>query len=201
MAMPTNYARALLVYANENNHVHVAALYYELGAAPAGDLQVFTQSFANAIHDEFEAALQAILTDEAEFAGVQLTVNVGGVAYSASSNNGAVAGTINTTDELPNNVAVVIQKRTAQPGKSGRGRFYIGCVPESFVDSNAVDPAAQALYNTFAEHVNATIVVSGISCAPRHHSKKLNALYPIVQLKVVRYVGRRDKRSFRPIFT
>lgn len=47
-------------------------------------------------------------------------------------------------DQLPTNVAILIQKRTGLAGRRHRGRLFLGGVPLSFVNTNGVPNALKA---------------------------------------------------------
>lgn len=199
MAMPTNWARVLFVYGNDTVRPFVCVCYYELSAAPAGDPQIFANAVATNVSAAFIADAVEVLTDLSLVYGFVAQVHLGGVTYNGETSGSPVGGTVESTDEMPNYVAVVIQKRTAQPGKSGRGRWYMGAVPESFTDTNKLTTTAFDQYKTLAEHFNETVVVSGINLAPRHYSKKNETLYPIVQCRVNKTLATQRRRRVRPI--
>lgn len=66
---------------------------------------------------------------------IDLTTATGPVVSAGSTTPGAVA-----SESAPNNVAACISLRTAQRGRSGRGRNYIPGIPGSVITLNTLSP-------------------------------------------------------------
>lgn len=197
MAKPTNWCKAMLVYGSDQKSPFINVLYYELSAAGPADKQVFVDAIAAAVRTAFLSDWEEIICATSRIYGVATQLNVGGVVYTGSTNVASSAGLVEA-DELPNADAVVIQKRTAQPGKEGRGRWYVGGVPETFTDTSWLNVTGMSEYNSFAEHLNETLTVSGVTLSPRHYSKKLDTMYPIVTCKTAVRLGTMRRRMVRP---
>jgi hypothetical protein len=88
-------------------------------------------------------------------------------AFSPANTHGGAGG-----DQLPTNVAILIQKRTGLAGRKNRGRLFLGGVAASHINMNGVPNALQAsalaAVQTTADNflVAMTSSEGGPSCTP-----------------------------------
>lgn len=87
--------------------------------------------------------------------GERVFVNTGAGA-------GAVAGSM-----LPNNVAGVVTLRTAERGRSARGRVYVAGLREEDIDAGALNAGAETRCESYVGSVRATILAQGWSMVIR----------------------------------
>jgi hypothetical protein len=87
--------------------------------------------------DWFTASLAPLLSDDwstVRVRGVDLTTITGPVAETSNSTPGGSAG-----EAAPNNVAACVSFRTAQRGRSARGRNFVPGIPNSLITLNTLD--------------------------------------------------------------
>lgn len=103
-----------------------------------------------------------------------------------------------STDYLPGDVAAVVQKITAHPGKTGRGRWYFSCVGVDLATNSYINPSGMTLFQSLSLTARTNITVTGASgpivLAPAHFSPTDGLLYPILQAPVVALLGTKRRR-------
>lgn len=109
-----------------------------------------------------------------------------------------MTGTIALDRPLPGDVAAVVQKITATPGKIGRGRWYLPMVPEGFTDGSYLNSTGRHYYEVWAVAAKTlftvTAHVGSFDLSPAHFSPNTGLLYPIVQDPVVGLLGTKRRR-------
>lgn len=198
MAMPTNYVKATVITGRNIDSAWANVLWYELASAPAGDALTFAESAADAIQNAVRDDWVELLSNVAYFFGVVAAVNLAGNVYTGNTIYAGTNGT-NDADVMPNFVSGIVRKRTSTPGKSGRGRWYISGIAESLQEGSRLTGAGLGLLGALCEHLNETLVVSGINLAPRHHSQKNDSLVPIVNVQPLFALGTQRRRMFRGV--
>lgn len=101
--------------------------------------QATLQSLVNAVAVWFTDNLAPLLSDDWQalrVRGADLTTATGVIAEAAAVAAGGVGGEAN-----PNNVAACVSFRTAQRGRSGRGRNFVPGIPGAAVTLNTIDSA------------------------------------------------------------
>lgn len=78
------------------------------------------------------------------------------VTQNASAGNGGMAG-----DMMPINVALVVTRRTATRGQSGRGRIYVGHLPESTIADGVYNAGAINQALSYADNLDGQAVANG----------------------------------------
>lgn len=189
MALPATYCKATLVTATPQKSHLYNVFYYKPAAAPT-----FTSSpmadavtLANAVMAKLVTSLGVVLTDSSIISGLNLDLIVSGNSYDVSVIDGD-SGSV-SADELATFEAVVIQKRTASPGKSGRGRWYLGGVPETLTDENYLILVAIGYYEAVAADWIADVTALGVSWEAQLYSKKLSTLTKITSKFVDPKIG------------
>jgi hypothetical protein len=184
MPYPAQWARLAIHWTNEGRD-DVNILYYTVTGVAAAPYDV--NAAALAFDGFFRASYLAVLSIACNFTGVDLTVNLSGVTYSGSWGTVA-AGTV-TGDGEPSEVAVVLHKATAQPGRSGRGRMFVGGVPESNTTLSRIQAIANPNYVTIGTGVLAVRVNQGLTFTPALRSTKLVSHFPLVAVTVDPVLG------------
>lgn len=151
------------------------------------------------INTSIKAGYLAVLTTNSFYLGCQVSLNLAGVVYNAGSAGGAEPGLV-AGDEAPDYCAVVMQKRSQLPGRSGRGRLFIGGVPESFTDTSTLTEDALVTYQSLAEAFSGALnLISGIFM-PAHLSELTNQMVPIQQWTPQEVLATQRRRRLRPGF-
>lgn len=138
----------------------------------------------------------------------------GTTGWEANSTSAAVAGTLpavtpnsetdaedSMMDTLPDEVCLIIQKRTGNTGRSKYGRWFFTGLSEKVQNAGQVDQEMIANAKTLAASLSDDITVStGFATVlhARHWDKKNNVMLPITKCYVVRAIGTRKDRR-RPL--
>jgi hypothetical protein len=97
-------------------------------------------------------------------------------------------------NSLPTSVAVVLTKRTALGGRSGRGRTYLGGVPTAFEADSQLTGAAIQTYNLLCAKLDDTLnTVNGTTLHPIITDKLFATAKPITSY-VTRSILRNQRR-------
>ena len=198
MALPSQYARIDLRYGHNENMRQENVLWFQPDATIAFADGVSTaQALATAFDTAVAAAIKDCIASDAGYIETHVELNLGGVTFEgverAGTNDGTATGV--TSAE---NVATVIRKVTEHGGKTGRGRWFIGCVPEEFATIGKLDSTPVSKYNALAVIFIAPIALTGVNFGPRHYSRKDASLYPIRRAIVVQYTKSQRRRLPRP---
>lgn len=158
----------------------------------------FTDEFSGFIAPE----LTGLLVPGSQYVGTKGKLSHAGLVFTAISTNGAGPG-MGGGDTIPDHVAVVIQKHTTHPGRSGRGRWFIGAIPAAFVNDNELTGAGVIAYAALALKLTSqfTETASGDIWNPDHQSRLDNAWYNITGYTVQPFLKRHDKRLFRSLLS
>lgn len=154
------------------------------------------QSAADQIYSTINAALSVILTTGATIEGAQVVFNDGAGSYGIEVYNeisGSVAG-----NAVPEDVSAVVQRVTATPGKSGRGRIFFAGLPESFVNGSYLSTLGETAFGGLQGTLQAGIVSGGITFTPYFFSPKTGAFLPTTAFNYVSLLATNRKR--RPRF-
>lgn len=98
-------------------------------------------------------------------------------------------------DTLPEDVAVVIQKLTADFAKAGKGRFFfsgagVGDTTGSYLNSSGITD-----WQAFAVQIKSGFVTSGLTLSPAHFEPSTGLLKPIVDTPVISLLGTQRRRK------
>ena len=132
---PVPNAAQVTIAGKQDAQLTINDLYFEASGAITGlGLTKLATNVANWVttslapllsHDWAASAVRAIdLSSATGLAGEASLSTVGGVA----------------TEAAPNNVAACVSLRTAQRGRSGRGRNFVPGIPNAVVTLNTLDP-------------------------------------------------------------
>lgn len=179
-----------------NNAVASCILYYfteaEVDAEEVDDI-------ASAIYDHFNGDLQACFEPETDWLGVNVVSLTSDARFEASSEAAPSPGSATAGDVLPEEDAVVIQRRTGLRGRGKNGRIFLPFVPEAFAIDSALTSAAITKYKALAAKIAQPIAaIEGLPhvLEPRQPNFKNNLLLPIVSCRVVdNTCSRRDRRT------
>lgn len=195
MPFPDPLATVALYYNSDEGGPFVMVLhFFQVSVFGAGQTQA--DELAAAVDAQVGTNLQQCISADCEYVKTVVSLNNGGVVYVAenanTAGNGGVAGT-----SLPDTVAAVVQKRTDAPGKPGRGRWYIGCVPESFQDTGKLTLTAVGAYNALASSARADEATASGNWRSGHQSRKNVTVVPITATHVAPFTGTLRRRRVR----
>lgn len=145
------------LFGRVDGQVTINDLYFQAAGAitPLG-----VTTLVDAVAGWFGGSLAPLLSDDwatERVIGTDLTTATGFRIDEAAVTIGGVTGEAN-----PNNVAAVVSLRTAQRGRSARGRNFVPAIPGAAVTLNTIDPAFIAdLLTAYTELVGAGTFVAG----------------------------------------
>lgn len=176
MALPSVYAKVTMVLSSPQKNKFYNIFYFTPAGTPTWTLNPMQDSadIAAAIRDILELGLPSVLSTSCHMEGVNCELHKADQIYDTSVLS-TLAGIV-TGDELADFEAVVLQKRTSSGGKSGRGRWYLGPVPESLTNENYITPAAATVYNTLASNWQTPAGALGQDWYQNLYSKKNQTL-------------------------
>lgn len=102
-----------------------------------------------------------------------------------------------TADTLPDEVSLIVQKRTGNTGRSAYGRWFFCGLSENVQNAGKVDVQAVGLCRNFANSLSNDITVTGGFATimhARHWDKKNNTMRPITKCYAVATMGSRIDR-------
>lgn len=196
MALPAHLKVSPIIREIATGKEHRFALYYTAEGGSTAPTASTIQSIANDFKTAFSTALPPCFTTAHAFSGVDAVYTGGGVQVDARSNIAESAGTV-SGDVMPEEVAVLIQRRTGLQGRQRRGRVFIPCVPDSFVTGSALTSAALLVYKAVAEMMIGPVAAGSEETGwnPMQPSPTLSVLMPLTQTRVYsEVVSRRDRR-------
>lgn len=157
--------------------------------------QAALQTFANTLFTTLTVSLEPVLAGQAEFRQIYMKLAGGSDELEAYSTNSPIAGGA-AGDMFPEEVAVVIQRRTGKPGRNKRGRIFLPFVPEEFAVDSTLTATAVGLYKTLATALKTPFVSGGITLSPLTPDFKNSILEPVIQTRVLSEVMSRRQRRF-----
>lgn len=197
MPLPSHFECTLRF--KRGNATASCILYYATAAEADEPTLEQMPGIADTIHAKFNGPLRAIFEPTTFFEGIDLVYLTSDVRWEASSTEDPQAGTAAAGDVLPEEDAVVIQRRTGLPGRGKHGRIFLPFVPEAFALDSALTVAALTKYKDVATAMGEA--VAGVEgevppLFPRTPLFKLNVLQPVVACRVLdNTCSRRDRRD------
>lgn len=187
MALPADWLKVTLQLATQQKQAFYNVFYYKPTAAPAytSDPMADAVTAGTAAHTMLTNSITNVLTLNTIVKGVHVELTKTNQPYVVDVLS-TVVGAINS-DELPDWNAVCIQKRTATAGKSGRGRWFLGPVCETFTDEDHITAGFLPDANSVANDWLQSLVFLGATWTAQLFSKKNNTLLDLTTT----YVDRR----------
>lgn len=195
--MPNEYARVSLVYGSDDRQPFVNVFWFVPQAVIAvGDGAAAATALGDAFDSTFGPLIRAWLCTEAKYIGTSVTLNIAGVVFDYSTDAGSDPGET-AGDQLPDYAAVIIRKLTATAGPQGRGRWFVGCVPEVYTNTSTLTGPGVTAANLLRDQFAAPLDVGAQTWVPNLHSKKDDTLYEIIGTGVVEVLATQRRRRFR----
>ncbi len=183
--------------------VDISNKYYfivQTGSLVAADMQ----SVADWIQTKYVAPILSTMARETTVYPPVCKYQNGASYFESTGADGPETGgsTISDPGEepagmMPEQNAVVLQKRTNLGGRSKRGRWFFGFVPELFAVDSTLNDNAVGQYQTLAKVLLAVQTITPISktLLPVHYDAKNNAFHQLTQERACQEImSRRDRR-------
>lgn len=198
MPLPTVTLTAFLVYGSDENSPFVNVLhYFQMGTFDADDDEA--TAMAGYVDGTIAPNLIGVLAADCRYFRSFVRISNDGVVFEAENTNSAAQGDI-AGQSLPDYAAAIIRKRTAVGGKTGRGRWYVGCVAEAFQDTGFLTPAALTAYQALAANLIINPSPGGGTWIAAHLSRKDNTLVGLTDCRAIAQLGTLRRRMFRAAF-
>lgn len=199
-ALPGTYCRALVIYGNDDSgsDPFVNILWFNM-AGVAADWQAAAEDLAAALDTAISPVAINCLAADARYIAVKVEMAVAAVSYTAANNANAQVGQV-LGDSCPDYVAAVIRKKTARGGRTGRGRWFMPCVPEAFTNTSALTPGAVTSYGLLADTYVDTYVAGGVTFVAAHWSPTDLVFEPLTGYLVAPLLQTQRGRLLRPPF-
>lgn len=145
--IPATYAQVITPLTHVNLSRSAAVVYgISVLSSPAS-----ASDLADTCNAAFRADLSALIDSQVTIGPSHVSWNDGSGIFSGDgtdSGNGTLSD-----NTCPPNVALLVRKTTAAPGRAGRGRMYLpwAATEASVTEAGAFDPAAAAVVNAAFE--------------------------------------------------
>lgn len=196
MGLPATYTRATLHFRNATTTAKATcALYYLIAGGGTPPTLATIGTFANGFKTAYSAATAPTLVSLCEVSKVTVKYVTGGNEVEGDNTNGIIGGAHPTSDVLPEEDVVCIQRRTGLVGRNKRGRIFWPFVPEAEQHDGELENTGVQLYAAVAQMVLSDVVAAGTTFHPHTLDHKNSVLVPLVQCGVVLQIcSRRDRR-------
>jgi hypothetical protein len=197
MPFPNPLATVYVVYGSDENDPFVIVMHmFQQGVFTAD--QAEADALASHIDANVGAELRLCIAADCQYIKTVVNINNAGVVFTAENATtagvGAVAG-----QSLPDYAAVVIRKRTAVGGKRGRGRWFIGCVPEASQDTGYLTVGARTAFQNLGTVLITDAVIGANTWLDGHMSRADNTVVQIDSVNAQRQLGTQRGRMKRSI--
>jgi hypothetical protein len=197
MALPAQFVKAAFRYKSNVNARQECVMWYVPGTTIAttdGADEAYV--FAIGLEAHLSSEIKDCLAADCSYVETVTQLSLSGVTFDGISflgaNDGAVGG-----DTQAENVAAVLSKRSSHGGKTGRGRFFMGCVPESFSDTSKLTSAALTAYAALAAKLSSNVITARATYVPQVYSRKDASMYPILDVTGHAYTKSQRRRLLR----
>lgn len=149
-------------------------------------------------------AVAPLLPDQVKITAVQAIFESDTVFIDRFSSNGPFPGTAAVivledpgSRVLPDQDAVIIQRRTDLRGRENRGRMFIPGLWEDFNNEGKLSAVAAPLARDVATYFGADQTFGGVLCHARHWARKTNDIVPVTECRALYDLGSRRDRAPR----
>lgn len=188
--------------------------YFEATVAPTGLTQL--EACCNAVLTKIGSAWSAIMTTQAKIERAEgRWYGAGTAGFEANSTINGIQGALlgvtpgsptdatsdSLADTLPDEVVLILQKRTGNTGRSQMGRWFISGLSEQVQNHGIIDAEMVGDIRGIADLMTENITVTGgfsSVLSHRHWNRKANTLMPITKCYAIRAIGTRKDRR-RPL--
>jgi len=104
-----------------------------------------------------------------------------------------VSGTLSGTP-MPEDVAAIVRKETANLTKSGKGRWFFSMLNQLLTVGSYLDSTGITNMDALAVGCKTATTYGGATLSPAHFSRKTGLLYPLTDTPVVGLLGTKRRR-------
>jgi hypothetical protein len=167
-----------------------------------GDTPTFRTAL-NDFHTQFGNLLTSVVSNDAAivmshgrfYSGSTVVEAFTSLAEIAGGGDGPTDGVANEINDLPEQDAAVIQRRTGLAGRQHSGRIFIPCIAESLQASGRIDAGDVAAFKNIAIFLGADVTVVGNVWHARHWNRKDNVLEVVTECRaMIELKSRRDRQ-------
>jgi len=167
------------------------------------------QTAANDFQDWFANLIKPLMPDQISLPMSRLVCHGSGAllladAYSDTSHAKVGTAAVVVLEDpgsraLPDQDALVIQRRTGQPGRASRGRIFIPGIWEDFNDDGQLADDAIITAEGIAAEMGTDQIFAGITHHARHWNRAANLFMVVTQCRAMKNLGsRRDRQPRGP---
>ena len=199
MPLPNIYAKAFVAYGSDEKSPFVNVSYWRQQGSFDDDVTE-ALALAHSIDDVIGAAMIEVLPADCTYFGTTVRISTSGVINEGFDGTNGGSGNV-AGESLPDYAAVIIRKRTAVGGRRGRGRYFIGCVPEASQDTGKILPGATtSSYNVIATAYQTPLSNPNGVWEPCHYSRADDTLVLVTGCLVQSILGTQRRRRLRSAF-
>lgn len=175
-------------------------------ATPLADYNA-AQILANEFHDDFGSQLRLCLTLSTSVLTHRVVYRNGASFFDAYANpvdhpplhgtafddTGALAGDA----ILPDQDALIIQRRTGISGRRHNGRIFVPFIWEQYANESFLNPDGAAIFHAIASYLGTDHTFAAGVIHARHWNKKDNVMEVVTNCRVMQNLGSRRDRAPR----
>jgi len=196
MPIPIQHAEGFIVYnSDESGPLVIVTHWVPVGTVTIDQAQA--DAFAFELDDKIGQQLKGSIPADSTYQRSVGRLNDNGVIIEGTDQTNAGAGLIGG-ESCPDFTATIIRKRTAVGGRRGRGRWFIGCVPELWQDTGRLAPAGTVGYAALVVSLIQDIVSGGVTWHACHLSRADNTMIQIQAVTLHNVLGTQRRRRLRP---
>jgi hypothetical protein len=172
-------------------------LYYTKEAGPGPEPASISDE-ADWFDAAFRAKVRQCINPDCTWLGIKVRYLTLDLDLEGYSTDGPGVGTAVSDDVEPEEVAVLIQRRTSLPGRNKRGRIFVPCVPSDYLEGSALTETAVGFYSALALEMQETQVntATANTWVPVQPNWKDGTLIPVTHTRLDSEVkSRRDRRE------
>lgn len=195
MGLPATYLRVdVLFHKGATGSKAMCTLWYLKAGAGTDPTLATVASYANDFKTAYSAAISGWLPEDCEMYAVKLKWVSGGNEVEGQNTNGAVGGA-SPGECLPEEDAVVIQRRTGLQGRSKRGRIFLPYVSEDYQEDGELNATGKLKAAGVATMVKGQVTAQTVVYDPYTLDRKNGVLVKVVQAGYQNGIcSRRDRR-------
>lgn len=189
--------QAVQTFTLGNGDVAQNVLHFTSDATPE---EATANALANGLRTAWENNLKVWTSNLVTFRHVRVA-SMATSPYPVWEYDFLVPGTDGTDNVLPYQLAACISLHTGTPGRSGRGRIYMGGFCEdSNTAAGAIATALDADLSDYANALQSILISTGVDAVLGVYSRKLNVMSDVTQVTVDSRWDVQRRRANRRLF-
>lgn len=172
-------------------------LYYTKSSGPGPEPASISDE-ADWFDAAFRAKMLLCINPDVRWLGTRVRYLTTDLDLEGYSTDGSAVGTAVSDDTEPEEVAVLIQRRTSLPGRNKRGRIFLPFVPSDYLEGSALNETAIGFYSAVALEIAETQIntATANTWTPVQPNWKDGNLIPVTHTRLDSEVkSRRDRRE------